>query len=138
MEMADLIAITKADGSNKLIAEGARVSFQNALNLFPAKSSGWRPPVLTCSALKNTGITELWKIISDYVLFTRESGYFEEFRKQQTIIRMHNTILECLDNSFYNNEDVKILQPELEKQLYEGSITSYKAAIILLNKYFNR
>jgi LAO/AO transport system kinase len=138
MEMADLIAITKADGSNKMIAEGARVSFQNALNMFPSKSSGWRPQVLTCSALANTGITELWKIISDYVIFTRESGYFEEFRKRQAIIRMHNTIIESLNNSFYNHEDVKILQPELEKQLYEGSITSYKAAIILLNKYFNR
>jgi LAO/AO transport system kinase len=138
MEMADLIAITKADGANKMIAEGARVSFQNALNMFPSKSSGWRPQVLTCSALANTGITELWKIISDYVIFTRESGYFEEFRKRQAIIRMHNTIIESLNNSFYNHEDVKILQPELEKQLYEGSITSYKAAIILLNKYFNR
>ena len=64
MEMADLIAITKADGPNKLIAEGARVTYQNALHLFPPKPSGWKPQVLTCSALTNTGIKELWEIIT--------------------------------------------------------------------------
>jgi LAO/AO transport system kinase len=137
-EMADLIAITKADGPNKLIAEEARVSFQNALHLFPAKSSGWKPQVLTCSALKNTGINELWKIIMEYFAFTGESGYFEELRKQQAVIRMHNTIIEYLNNAFYNQEDVKLLRPVLERQLNEGRITSYKAAVNLLDKYFKR
>jgi LAO/AO transport system kinase len=138
MEMADLIAITKADGPNKLFADRARVSFQNALHLFPAKSSGWKPQVLTCSALTNIGIDELWKIILEYIAFTRKSGYFEESRKQQAVIRMHNTILEYLNNSFYNHEEVKLLRPELERQLYDGSITSYKAAVNLLDKYFKR
>jgi LAO/AO transport system kinase len=138
MEMADLIAITKADGPNKQVAEGARVSYQNALHMFPAKSSGWMPQVLTCSALTNTGISELWKIILEYIASSRESGYFEELRRQQSVIRMNNTIVEYLNNSFYNQEDVKLLRPELERQLYEGSITSYKAAVILLNKYFKK
>ncbi|TAL81533.1 MAG: methylmalonyl Co-A mutase-associated GTPase MeaB, partial [Bacteroidetes bacterium] len=70
MEMADLIAITKADGSNKPAADKARQSFQNALYLFPAKSSGWKPQVLTCSALQNNGIAELWEIIMEYVNIT--------------------------------------------------------------------
>ena len=137
-EMADLIAITKADGANKLVAEGARVLFQNALNLFPAKPSGWKPQVLTCSAKQNTGITELWEIIMGYVKFTTESGYFELQRKQQAVIRMHNTIVEYLNNSFYNQEDVKLLRPEMERQLHEGTITSYKAALKLLDKYFKK
>lgn len=138
MEMADLIAVTKADGPNKLNAEGARVLYQNALQLFPPTSSGWRPKVLTCSALKNTGIPELWEIIMDYVRFTVESGYFEELRKQQAIIRMHNTIIEYLHNSFYNCEEVKMVSPEIERQLSEGSITSYRAALNLLDKYFKK
>ncbi|MCX6325267.1 MAG: methylmalonyl Co-A mutase-associated GTPase MeaB [Bacteroidia bacterium] len=138
MEMADVIAITKSDGPNKLVAEGARVSFQNALHLFPAKSSGWMPRVLTCSALKNIGIIELWKMILEYIEFTMHSGYFEKLRRQQEIIRMHNTIVEYLNNSFYNHEDVKLIRPELERQLYEGSITSYKAAVSLLDKYFKK
>ena len=138
MEMADLIAITKADGHNKVPAEGARISFQNALHLFPSKTSGWNPQVLTCSALENSGIKELWEIILTYFEVTRESGYFEEFRKQQAVIRMHSTIIEYLNNAFYNQEEVKQLRPDIERQLYEGKITSYKAAINLLDKYFKR
>jgi LAO/AO transport system kinase len=138
MEMADLIAITKADGQNKLVAEEARALFQNTLHLFPAKLSGWKPQVLTCSALKNEGIDELWKIIVSYLDLIKESGYFDKRRKQQAIIRMHSTIVECLNNSFYNNDEVRLLKPELERQLIEGTITSYKAAVILLDKYFSR
>jgi LAO/AO transport system kinase len=138
MEMADLIAITKADGANKVITENARISFQNALHLFPKKSSGWLPQVQTCSALTNTGIEELWEIIMKYFTFTRDSGYFDTFRKEQEVIRMHNTIIEYLNSSFYNHKDVKMLVPEIERQLYEGTITSYKAAIKLLDKYFKR
>ena len=85
MEMADLIAITKADGANKLIAENARVSFQNALHLFPKKSSGWEPQVHTCSALTNTGIKELWEIILEYFEFTKKSGYFETSEKNRQL-----------------------------------------------------
>lgn len=138
MEMADIVAITKADGPNKLAAERARISYQNALHLFPVKSSRWRPRVLTCSAVENTGITELWDIIMDYVRVTKESGYFEEFRKQQAIIRMHNMIIECLNTSFYNNDKVKMIRPELEQQLSDGRITSYKAALRLIDKYNER
>ena len=138
MEMADLVAITKADGPNKQLAENARVSFQNALHLFPKKSSGWVTQVNTCSALTNTGIKELWEIIMEYFAFTRNSGYFETFRREQSVVRMHNTILEYLNNSFYNNEEVKSLVPEIEHQLYSGTITSYKAALYLLENYFRR
>src|SRR5512133_2068971 len=56
MEMADIIAITKADGPNIIKAEGARTSFQNSLQLFPKSESGWEPCVLTCSAIENKGI----------------------------------------------------------------------------------
>src|SRR5450759_2592266 len=83
MEMADAIVINKADGANKLVAEEARISFQNALHLFPKKSSDWVPQVLTCSALTNEGINELWDIIMECFVFTRNSGYFETLRKQQ-------------------------------------------------------
>ncbi|HEY5471043.1 MAG TPA: methylmalonyl Co-A mutase-associated GTPase MeaB [Bacteroidales bacterium] len=138
MELADLIAITKADGLNKIVAEKAKVSFRNALHLFPSTSSGWKPQVHTCSALTNTGITELWDVIMKYFQFTSESGYFEMFRKKQSVIRMHNTIEEYLNNSFYNHNEVKSLIPELERQLFEGTITSYKAAVNLLDKYFSR
>ena len=138
MEIADLIAITKADGANKLIADNASVLYQNALHLFPKKESGWVPQVHTCSARTNSGIKELWEIIDEYFTYTRKTGYFEAFRKEQAVVRMHDTISEYLNKSFYNQTDVKLLVPEIEQQLHEGTITSYKAALKLLDKYFKR
>jgi GTPase len=138
MELADLVAITKADGQNKIIAEGAKVTYQNALRLFTSKVPGWTPQVLTCSALENSGISELWELIVKYFDTAKRSGYFDEFRKQQSVIRMHSMIIESLNNAFYNHEEVKKLRPEIENLLYNDKITSYKAAIILLDKYFKR
>jgi LAO/AO transport system kinase len=138
MEMADMIAITKADGSNRLFAEGAKISYQNALQLFSEKASGWQPKVVTCSALENRGIKEVWSEICDYAGAAKSSDYFYQRRREQAVIRMHSMILESLNNSFYNFEDVRNLMPELESQLYNGTITSYKAAQVLLEKYFRR
>jgi LAO/AO transport system kinase len=136
MEMADLVAITKADGQNKIIAEGAKVTYQNALRLFTPRAPGWIPQVITCSALENSGISELWELILKYFDTAGKSGYFDEFRKQQAVIRMHSMIIEYLNNAFYNHEEVKKLSPEIEQQLYDDKITSYKAASILLDRYF--
>jgi LAO/AO transport system kinase len=138
MEMADMIAITKADGENALKAETARALYQNAMNLFPPAHSGWRPKAVTCSARKNTGIVELWDIITEYFRFTKESGHFEELRKKQAIIRMDNTIKESLLSSFHNDRHVKKARTEIERQLTDGLITSYKAALHLLDKYFKK
>ena len=72
----------------------------------------------------------------EYIALTGKSGYFEELRKQQAVIGMHSTIIENLHNAFYNQKEVKLLIPGLERLLYEGNITPYKAAVILLDKYF--
>ncbi len=138
MEIADLIAITKADGTNKQEAENASVSYRSALSLFPKKSSGWVPRVQTCSALEDSGIKEIWDSTKEYFAFVKNTGYFETFRKEQAVTRMHNTICEYLTHSFYNKPEIKALIPDLEKKLHEGSITSYKGALMLLDKYFKR
>jgi LAO/AO transport system kinase len=138
MELADLVAITKADGQNKTIAEGAKVTYQNALRLFTSKVPGWTPQVLTCSARENSGISELWDLILKYFDTTKRSGYFYEFRRQQAVIRMHSMIIESLKNDFYSQEDVRNLQPDIEQQLYDGKITAYKAAAFLFDKYYKR
>ncbi len=65
MEMADVIAINKADGNNIENAKKAMIQFNNAIHLFPKKESQWNPKVLTCSATKNLGITEIWDEIEE-------------------------------------------------------------------------
>ncbi len=138
MEMADAIAVNKADGQNRLPAEKSRIMYQNGLSLFPAGQSGWKPLALTCSALDGTGIKEIWDMITGYVKFTAGTGYFDEMRKQQSVIRMHDVILEILGSSFYRDEGIKSLIPSVEKDLGNGIITSYRAAEILLDKYFKK
>ena len=136
MEMADAIAITKADGSNRMKAEMARIEYQNALHLFPPPSSGWTPRVLTCSSTENRGIEEIWNVIYEYVDYTRRTGYFFDWRKKQAIVRMHETVVDCLKSSFYNNEEIAGMLPDLERNVQDGMITSYTAACKLLNNYF--
>jgi LAO/AO transport system kinase len=136
MEMADTIVINKADGNNVRKAEMARIEYKNALHLFPLSPSKWYPRVLTCSSRENTGITEVWETVRDYVSMTKSNGWFWERRREQAVTRMHETVIDTLKYSFYNHPEVQALLPELEKQLLEGEITSYKPALILLEKYF--
>jgi len=135
MEMADAIIINKADGSNIHRAEMTKTEFQNALSLFPPNKSGWKPKVLTCSALEIRGIDEIWNTITEQVELTRNNGFFSSKRKQQSVIRMHDTIIENLKTSFYNDPDIRALLPHLEADLKAGKITSYSAAEEMLNKY---
>jgi len=135
MEMADVIAITKADGENKAPAEAAKLIYQSALHLFPLPPSGWKPEVVTCSALHNQGIRELWLMIMDYVSFTQKNRYFGQRRKEQAVVSMDDAIMEFLKNSFHNHPDVKTLRPQTEKLLFEGKITSYSAALGLIRNY---
>lgn len=138
IEMADTIAINKADGENVLEAEKCAAEFRNALHLFSSPSAGWDPKVLTCSAKENTGVSEIWETVCDFGRSARESGFFEERRKHQAVTRMHDAILENLKDSFYGNMKIYELIPELEKDLRSGKITSFQAASILLDKYHEK
>jgi len=136
IEMADAIIINKADGDNIHRAEIAKTEFQNTLALFPPNISGWKPRVLTCSSLEVRGIDEIWNTIIEQIELTKSNGFFTEKRKTQSIIRMHDTIMENLKSSFYKDPEISALIPHLEDDLYNGKITSYSAAAKLLNKYF--
>lgn len=74
MEMADMIAINKADGGNQQRADVARSHFANALNLFPMPDSQWRPRVYTCSSVEHTGLSEIWN---------GRRRFFEIYRKER-------------------------------------------------------
>lgn len=137
MEMADAVAINKADGTNISRAERTRIEFQNALSFFPQAKPDWKPRALICSALESKGIKEIWNIITEYLVITVNNGYFDEWRRKQAAYRMHDSINESLRRSFYDNAKIKKMLPMLEKQLEDGTITSYKAAFKVLSKYFS-
>ena len=138
IEMADSIAINKADGDNIPEAEKCAAELRNALHLFSSPSPGWNPKVLTCSAKENRGVREIWETVCDFGKLAKESGFFEERRKHQAVARMHDAIIDNLKDSFYGNPEIIRLIPELEMDLRNGRITSFNAASILLNKYHKR
>jgi len=135
MEMADGIAINKCDGNNIERAQAARVSFKNALALFPPTESGWKPYAETCSAVEKTGITETWQMIEKYIEFTKNNGFFDHKRTQQAKYWMYETVNSYLLNSFYNNPEMEAMSQLMEKKVLNNEISSFVAASKLLNAY---
>jgi len=134
MEMADIIAINKADGTNIRKAENARMEYENAIHLFPPPASGWTQKVVTCSALTKSGIEEIYNNILEYKDLTRKNNYFFSNRAQQSKYWMYETINENLTQRFYGNKEISSLLTELENKLVENKISPFTAAGILLEK----
>jgi len=133
IEMADAIVINKADGDNLKAAKSAKVEFNRALHLYPEKDSGWSPKVSLCSALKQTGISEVWDMITEYLNTTKDNNYFKHNRNNQNKFWLLQTIEERLKSNFYNSKKIKI---ELNNQLAlveAGKTTPFVAAEYLLS-----
>lgn len=132
MEMADAIAITKADGDNVKASKQAVVEYKNALHLFPPSESGWSPKVVSCSALTKEGIDKVWELTEEYFSFMKEKDLIERVRKAQNINWMHETIGYLLKNQFYNRQEVTDQIASMEKAVGQGEITPQSAARKLL------
>lgn len=137
MEMSDALVINKADGNNINKAKAARIEYQNALHLFPASESGWIPQASICSAYSKTGISEIWDMINEYRDFTLKNGYFAERRRNQEIVRMHESIHQELFDLFYQNPIVKEKINSLETLVRENKLSSYQAGQIILENFKN-
>lgn len=135
MEMTDLIAINKADGSNKRRAESAMREYEGALRLFPAPETGWITRVMTCSALTRDGIAAMWEAILEHDRYMKETGWFEKTRRAQVKSWMNETIAYGLQEKFRTNVAVRQKLPELERDVVEGRLSSFRAAHRLLDIY---
>ncbi len=136
MEMADAIAINKADGDNLPRAKVARTQFSNALHLFPPTESGWVPVVETCSAYTKEGVENIWQIAQNYIEYTQSNGYFEHKRREQSRRILSETIDEALLSHFYHNPEIKNRLKYAMDKVLEGKVSPYIAAHELLNEYF--
>jgi LAO/AO transport system kinase len=137
MEMADGIAVNKADGNNIEKANLAAAQYRSALHLFPLPASGWSPKVLTCSGYHQTGISEIWDMIDEYIAFTKANGYFDFRRNSQAKYRMYESINEQLKNRFYQSPGVKKELALKESQILRSEISSFQAARQILAMYFS-
>jgi len=138
MEMADFIVINKADGDNLLKTNSAKVQYENALHLFPAKESGWIPKVQTCSAINKVDIDKVWTVINEFFNLTESNDYYRKNRLNQSLYWMRQTINEELTSNFYSNEIIKAKITELERSVMNNQLSSIEAAKILTNLYFKK
>src|SRR5574344_605105 len=137
MEIADGIVINKCDGNNIDKCEMAATNFRNALHFFPKPDSGWLTKVLCYSGFYATGIKEIWDMIYEYIDFVKKNGYFDYRRNEQSKYWMYETINEHLRNSFYHNPFISSQMEKAENAVLEGQQTSFVAAKLLLDRYYN-
>jgi LAO/AO transport system kinase len=138
MEMADGIVITKADGDNVKIARKAKQEYQNALHLFPPNESGWYPKVLTCSAMNQKGLPEIWDLIDNHRKTLFRNGFFEKKRREQKLQWMQEAIEHQLTEDFYADDRVKDTLDKITSDVLEGNTSPGKAARDLLDLYHGR
>ncbi len=132
IEMTDLIAINKAEGENRPHAEAARQQYTSALRLFPPSSKGWKPRVVTCSALQQEGIVDIWRTILLYRDQMEQSGQFAKRRADQARRAMHESIQHELLAHFLHDPEVQSRIEAMEADVQEGRLSAYRAAQQLL------
>jgi LAO/AO transport system kinase len=135
MEIADAVVITKADGDNVKHAAQARAEYQQAVHLQRAKTPGWTTPVMTCSALSKSGITEIWKMILSFKEKTSSSGEFHKTRKLQNISWLHELFRQSLSRDYLQYDEVNLVINEISSRIGEGKISPHQGAQQVLAAY---
>jgi LAO/AO transport system kinase len=137
IEIADAIAITKADGDNVEQAKRAKREYSNALHLFPPNENGWQPKVKICSAVANTGMEEVWTLIEQYNEQMQAKGYLQENRSAQRVNWMNEHIRFLLESSFFQDDEIKNRLAEIKPQVKAGEVSSIAVARSLVNYFLN-
>jgi len=133
LELADAVAVNKADGDNVERAEFARKQYETALHFLTPSSPNWTPPVLTCSALEMIDIDVIWEsVLKHHRIFT-QTGELVANREIQAVDWMWSLVKEGLKDRFYQNPEVKKILPETIKEVENGALASTIAASRLLD-----
>jgi len=133
IEIADLLAVNKADGDNVQRANLAAAESNRVLGFLQPATPGWKTRCTTCSARIPATLAELWRSIDQFVATTRQSGAFAARREHQAVEWMHAMIGEELRNRFFRNPRIKQLLPGLEQQVASNQVPAAAAAQQLLS-----
>ena len=132
VELADAIAINKADGDKLIQAQAARVEYNRALHYLTPATEGWHTQAYTCSALSGEGVTNLWTVVERFREMTGASGVFQARRQQQKTEWLHTLVDEQLRAYFYSHPAVAARLPAIEQAVKDGDMTATAAARALL------
>jgi len=138
LELADAVAVNKADGNNVERAEFARRQYETALHFLAPSSPNWTPPVLTCSALEMIDVDVIWETVLEHHRIFTQTGELKANRKKQAVEWMWSLVKEGLKDRFYQHPEVKKNLPETIKEVENGITASTLAACRLLDLLENR
>ena len=122
IEIADMIAINKADGDNVTRAERAAAEYRAALQILTPQSATWSPPVLTISGLENQGLDALWSKILEHREKMTATGELEMRRQRQAVAWMRDMLNDRVMASLRANPKVAERLPALEADVRAGRL----------------
>jgi LAO/AO transport system kinase len=128
LELADVIAVNKADGPHEIEAKKAARELEGALRLMGSAETGWNAPVLTCSGLTDHNLDVVWDGLESHLKHLRDTGRFETMRAAQQVAWMWATVRDDLDTRLRSSEAVKALRAELEASVRSGELSPVHAA----------
>lgn len=120
IEIADMIAINKADGDNLARAKRAQATYQGALHIIAQPMQSWTPPVLTISAQDNTGLDDLWARVLEHRRIMLDTGAFHARRGQQAVEWMHALLQERMLSTLTAHSAVAKRMGEIEGEVRGG------------------
>ncbi len=135
VELADLLAVNKADGERLALAQQAQRHYSNAIHLWPQKGSGWSPQVLLCSAQEGKGITELWDVLLQYWKQVRQNGFYAGHRRQQAHYWLEEALQAGLQTLFKDHTEAQQLLKTLEPEVLAGRLSPFAAAEQVLGTF---
>jgi len=132
LELADALAINKADGDNIVNAEKAAKIYASALQMLHPPSPNWKPPVLTCSALEMTGISEVWQTVMKFHQKFSASGELADKRQKQALDWLWSLVEDGLKERFYTHPEIKKRLDPITRAVAKGETAPTLAADKLL------
>jgi LAO/AO transport system kinase len=134
LEIADVIAVNKADGDRAQEAEATSKDLAGALRMVYAGTAEWVPPVLTCSALEGIGIDTVWNRIVRHREFMGSRGLREK-RAQQQLDFTWALVRDELDQRLRNDPAVAAVRSEIREAVLSGEMPAATAADRILEAY---
>ncbi|RCW43154.1 LAO/AO transport system kinase [Halopolyspora algeriensis] len=138
LELADLVAVNKADGPHETDARKAARELRGALRLLTPAGASWKPPVLTCSGLNGTGLDSLWEQIELHRATLTETGELAEKRSRQQVDWTWSLVRDQLMSELMQHSGVRDVLGEVERQVRDGELTASLAAERLLDTFRGR
>jgi LAO/AO transport system kinase len=127
VELADMIAVNKADGDNLARAKQAAADYGAALHILAPRSPNWSPPVITCSALTGDGMETLWAHILDHRRRLTASGELAARRGEQQVKWMWTMLEERLFAPLHSDRALKAALPRIEAEVAAGRLAPARA-----------